>query len=111
MCMGDGAGHTQSLIFASTMLLAGVQTIIVGLLGDVISANRKILQDIQYHVRKMDYDKDSGRDEANYDEIAVAERLINRLNVVSDSDETQTIYIKNDSRQDDSQISDDIKND
>lgn len=111
MCMGDGAGHTQSLIFASTMLLAGVQTIIVGLLGDVISANRKILQDIQYHVRKMDYDKDSGRDEANYDEIAAAERLINRLNVVSDSDETQTIYIKNDSRQDDSQISDDIKND
>ena len=77
--MGESAGHTQSLIFASTLILAGVQTIIVGLLGDVISANRKILQDIQYHVRKMDYDKESGRDEANYDEIAITSDLLNKL--------------------------------
>lgn len=79
MCMGESAGHTQSLIFASTLILAGVQTIIVGLLGDVISANRKILQDIQYHVRKMDYDKESGRDEANYDKIAITSDLLNKL--------------------------------
>ncbi len=79
MCMGNGAGHTQSLIFASTMLIAGVQTLMVGLLGDVISANRKILQDIQYHVRKMDYDKESGRDEANYDEIVMVSKMAEQL--------------------------------
>lgn len=36
--------------------MVGVQTVIVGLQADVISANRKLLEDIQYHVRKMDYD-------------------------------------------------------
>lgn len=71
MIMGNGAGHTQSLIFASTMLITGVQTIIVGLLGDIISANRKILQDVQYHVRKLDYDKEGDKNDANYDEYEI----------------------------------------
>ena len=69
-CAGNGAGHLQSLILASTLLIVGFQTIVVGLLGDVISANRKILQDVQYHVRKMDYDRVSGKDEACYDEVS-----------------------------------------
>lgn len=51
---GDGNGHTQSLILAAILLLAGFQTIVVGLLGDIIAANRKILQDVQYRVRKQD---------------------------------------------------------
>lgn len=51
---GSGGGHTQSLILAAILLLAGFQTIVVGLLGDVIAANRKILQDVQYRVRKME---------------------------------------------------------
>lgn len=70
-CMGQGAGHMQSVILASTLLIVGIQTIVVGMLGDVISANRKILQDVQYHVRKLDYDKASERDEANYDEVII----------------------------------------
>lgn len=56
---GNGNGHIQSLIFASMMIIIGFQTIVVGLLGDVISANRKILQDVQYHMRKLDYDLES----------------------------------------------------
>lgn len=55
-CMGQGAGHIQSLILCSTIMLLGFMTFIVGLQADVIAANRKILEDIQYHVRKMDYD-------------------------------------------------------
>lgn len=53
---GAGAGHVQSLILASMMIILGVMTIIVGLQGDIIAANRKLLEDIQYHVRKIDYD-------------------------------------------------------
>ena len=53
-CSGEGGGHLQSLILASTLLIVGFQTIVVGLLGDVISANRKILQDVQYHVKSSD---------------------------------------------------------
>lgn len=54
---GNGAGHMQSLILASTLMLLGFQTFIVGLLADIISANRKILEDVQYHVRKLDFDQ------------------------------------------------------
>ncbi|WP_124065174.1 glycosyltransferase family 2 protein [Clostridium sp. E02] len=56
--IGSGDGHVQSLILASLLILVGVQTIVVGLQADIIAANRKILEDIQYHVRKLDYDKD-----------------------------------------------------
>ncbi len=53
---GAGSGHIQSLILAAVLLLLGFQTMIVGLLADIIASNRKILEDVQYHVRKMDYD-------------------------------------------------------
>lgn len=66
-CSGEGSGHLQSLILASTLLIVGFQTIVVGLLGDVISANRKILQDVQYHVRKMDYSRQEQEDEKSSD--------------------------------------------
>ncbi len=55
---GAGGGHVQSLILASLLIMIGIQTVIVGLQADVIAANRKILEDIQYHVRKMDYDRE-----------------------------------------------------
>ncbi len=53
---GVGSGHIQSLILSAVLLLLGFQTIITGLLADVIASNRKILEDVQYHVRRMDYD-------------------------------------------------------
>lgn len=46
------------MILASLLIMIGIQTVIVGLQADVIAANRKILEDIQYHVRKMDYDRE-----------------------------------------------------
>lgn len=53
---GAGNGHVQSLILSSTLLLLGFETFIVGLQADIIAANRKILEDIQYRIKKMDYD-------------------------------------------------------
>lgn len=55
---GDGDGHVQSLILCSTLMLLGFQTMIVGLQADLIAANRKLLEDIQYRVRKLDYAQD-----------------------------------------------------
>lgn len=55
---GRGSGHTQSLILACTLLIIGFVTFVIGLLADVISANRKILEDVQYHLKKQEYDKD-----------------------------------------------------
>lgn len=55
--MGQGNGHTQSLMLACTLLIIGFITFVIGMLADVIAANRKILEDTQYHVRKMEYDR------------------------------------------------------
>ncbi len=55
---GDGAGHIQSLILASTFIMMGFMTWIIGLQADLIASNRKILEDVQYHVRKIDYDSE-----------------------------------------------------
>lgn len=52
---GQGSGHTQSLILACTLLIIGFMTFVIGMLADVISANRKILEDTQYHVRQQSY--------------------------------------------------------
>ncbi len=54
---GTGSGHIQSLILASTLMMLGFSTIVIGLQADLIAANRKILEDIQYRVRKMDCDQ------------------------------------------------------
>ena len=53
---GTGDGHIQSLILTAVLLMIGFQTITLGLLADVISANRKLIEDVQYRVRKMDYE-------------------------------------------------------
>ncbi len=52
---GTGGGHIQSLILAAILLMIGFQTVIVGLQADIIAANRKLLEDIQYRIRKMEY--------------------------------------------------------
>lgn len=51
-----GAGHVQSLILACTLMIIGFMTFIIGLQADIIAANRKILEDVQYHLRRMEYD-------------------------------------------------------
>lgn len=54
---GKGSGHIQSLILACTLLIIGFITFVIGLLADVIAANRKILEDTQYQIRKFRYDE------------------------------------------------------
>ena len=57
--MGNGDGNVQSLILCSMLIIIGVQTFVMGMLADVISANRKILQDVQYKTRKIYYSSDA----------------------------------------------------
>lgn len=63
---GAGNGHIQSLVFSSTLMLLGFMTFIVGLQADVIANNRKLLEDIQYRVRRLDY-REREREEAEAD--------------------------------------------
>lgn len=54
--LGTGSGHIQSLILGCTLIILGFLTFMIGLVADVISANRKILEDTQYHVRRAEYE-------------------------------------------------------
>ncbi|MDJ0666295.1 MAG: glycosyltransferase family 2 protein [Desulfobacterales bacterium] len=49
--IGDGDGHVQSLIFASIMLGMGFQTMMVAFVADLLSVNRKLMEELQYRMR------------------------------------------------------------
>jgi glycosyltransferase involved in cell wall biosynthesis len=51
---GTGLGHLQSLILSSILLIVGFQVALIGLLADVISANRKLIEDLLYRVRRLE---------------------------------------------------------
>ena len=52
------AGHIQSLLLAAILLIVGFLIIMFGLLADLISANRRLIEDTLYRVRKMELDED-----------------------------------------------------
>ncbi|MBI5755332.1 MAG: glycosyltransferase family 2 protein [Nitrospirae bacterium] len=54
MLLGEGAGHVQSIILAAILMMLGFQTIVIGLISDLIAANRRLSEEIVYRVRKMD---------------------------------------------------------
>ena len=51
---GSGNGHIQSLIFASVFLISAVQIGIIAVLGDLLSINRKLLEDVQTRLKKFE---------------------------------------------------------
>lgn len=48
----NASGYIQSLILASVLLAVGFQTILVAFLADLMSVNRRLLEDIQYRLKK-----------------------------------------------------------
>lgn len=54
--MGTDRAHVPSLIAAAVLILIGVQLWILGFVVDIISVNRKLLEDIQFRLRKAEYD-------------------------------------------------------
>ena len=51
---GTGTGHVQSLLLAAVLMIVGFQVLLIGLVADVISANRKLLEDLLYRVRSIE---------------------------------------------------------
>lgn len=49
-----GDGHIQSLILAAVLVLAGVQTILIGLLADLIGSSRRMIEDTLLRVRRLE---------------------------------------------------------
>lgn len=51
-----GQGHIQSLILSSILLLMGVQIGVMAFIGDLLSVNRSLIEDVQYRLRKLESD-------------------------------------------------------
>lgn len=52
--IGQGGGHIQSLILASILIGIGFQTVVVAFVADLLSVNRRLLEDLQCKKRGAD---------------------------------------------------------
>lgn len=53
----SGAGHIQSLILSAILIITGVQVGVIAVLSELLSINRKILEDIQKRLKLKDLQK------------------------------------------------------
>jgi glycosyltransferase involved in cell wall biosynthesis len=55
---GSGSGHIQSLILAAILTGSGSMAIITALLADLLATNRRLLEELRYRVRRIEFDRD-----------------------------------------------------
>jgi glycosyltransferase involved in cell wall biosynthesis len=53
---GESAGHIQSLILAAILFITGFQVLMIGLLADIISLNRRLIEETLYRVKRIELD-------------------------------------------------------
>jgi hypothetical protein len=49
-----GSGHIQSLILAAVLVIVGFQTMLIGLVADLIASSRSLLEDTQVRMRELE---------------------------------------------------------
>jgi hypothetical protein len=54
--IGTGGGHVQSVILAALLMGTGFFLSVVGLLADLISVNRKLLEKLDWRVQQIEED-------------------------------------------------------
>jgi glycosyltransferase involved in cell wall biosynthesis len=52
---GDGSGHVQSVVLAALFLGVGFFLVVGGVIADLISVNRKLLERIDYRLRRIEF--------------------------------------------------------
>jgi len=57
MLIGNGSGHLQSIVFGAVMFLAGFQVWVLGLVSDLIAANRKLIEQVLFNQKTELYGK------------------------------------------------------
>lgn len=53
---GKGAGHIQSVILSGALMAMGFQTGLIAFIADLLSVNRKLIEDLQYRIKKIEID-------------------------------------------------------
>ncbi len=51
---GERGGHIQSLILAAVFLIIGFQTLLIGLVADLISVNRRLSEEVLVRLKRME---------------------------------------------------------
>lgn len=59
---GQGSGMVQSLILTAVLLIVGFVTFLIGLIADLVSFNRKILEEVLYRLRRRDTAQPANKD-------------------------------------------------
>jgi glycosyltransferase involved in cell wall biosynthesis len=79
--MGDGGGHLQSLILTAILVLIGFGVIGLGVLADLVSVNRKLIEEIRYLLsRDRGAETREGEGEESRERTALgAQRAADRL--------------------------------
>ena len=52
---GMGKGHIQSLILSAILLIIGFQIILIGLVADIVSFNRRLIEEILFKIKKNEF--------------------------------------------------------
>ncbi len=52
---GNGGGHIQSLVLAAVLMIIGFQTFMIGLLADLLGANRKLIEKLLFRVKDLQF--------------------------------------------------------
>jgi glycosyltransferase involved in cell wall biosynthesis len=55
--MGESSGHIQSLILAAILFIVGFQILIIGLVADIISVNRRLIEETLLRVKRLEFDR------------------------------------------------------
>jgi Tfp pilus assembly PilM family ATPase len=55
---GDGSGHIQSVILAGVLMGMGFQTGLIAFIADLLSVNRKLLEELRVEQMKASLEKD-----------------------------------------------------
>ena len=68
-----GSGHTQSLLLGVMLILIAFLLVVLGVLADLMSANRKLIQELLFNTRNQMY----GKNHRERDPINKQEKVVN----------------------------------
>lgn len=57
LSQGAGAGHVQSVIFCALCLIIGLLFFTMGVVGDLIATNRKLLEKLNLRMQRLEYER------------------------------------------------------
>lgn len=66
---GAGSGHVQSVIFCALCLIIGLVFFTMGVIGDLIATNRKLLEKINLRLQQAEYRKQNKEQAAGTEQI------------------------------------------